>query len=230
MNGNLGHWKLECEWLENARSFTYKMVGDNGMSYIGAKDMNNGPWEYYQGSSDEVHDAIQAGVRFEHCILKMFDTQIGAFEFEYKLIQDLQCDQSPLYYNKQSKPPHFTFCGKHHTTENKELFRELNTGKTHSEETLNKMRKKRKNVHRMQKTEDTKDKMREAKIGTKIAKDVKEKIKQSTHARPSKNYRVQIDDEVYESLYKAAAAKGCTPQAISYRIKSGNFPNYKFAD
>ena len=227
MNGEYGHWRLECEYLPNAKSFTYLMVGSNGIDYIGAKDMST-PWEYYQSSSALVREAIKGGVTFEYCILRMFSTKHGAFKYEAELIEELQCDESETYYNQQSRGPSFNFTGRHHTEENKELFRKNSTGKIPTEDALKKMRRKRLNVHRMQKTEETKDKMREAKMGTKISEDVKEKIKASTHGRKSINYRVKIDGEVYESLYKAAEAKGCTPQAISYRVKSGNFPNYKF--
>ena len=45
---------------------------------------------------------------------------------------------------------------------------------------------------------------------------------------PTPDIQKTLTDFYFESLYKAAKAKGCTPQAISYRVKSGNFPNYKF--
>lgn len=226
MNGNIGHWKLECEYLPDAKSFTYMMVGSNGIDYVGAKDMST-PWEYYQSSSKLVREAIQGGVTFEYCILKMFKSKHGAFKYEAELIKELQCDESASYYNQQSRGPSFNFCGRHHTEENIEKIRESSLGRKHSDESKQKMRAKRLNVHRLQKTEDTKDKMREAKMGTKIPEDVRSKITDTLLGRKSLKYRVQIGDVVYESLNAAAKAQGCTPQTISYRAKSGNFPNYK---
>ena len=229
MNGEYGHWRLECEYLPNAKSFTYLMVGSNGIDYIGAKDMST-PWEYYQSSSALVREAIKGGVTFEYCILRMFSTKHGAFKYEAELIEELQCDESESYYNQQSRGPSFNFTGRHHTEENKEYLRELNAGKKHTEESKQKMRKKRVNAHRMRPTDETRRKMSEIKKsqdGHKISEDVKGKISETLRARKTTSYCVEIDGEVFESLYKAAAAKGCTPQAISYRIKSGNFPNYK---
>jgi len=95
-----GHWHLQCDFLNTAKAFTYKVwFPELGLRYIGVKAMNGNRWKKYTTSSKYVNRYLADGYRAVFTIVEFFETYADAHNKEQEVIRAYTAVQRREYLN-----------------------------------------------------------------------------------------------------------------------------------
>ncbi len=94
-----GHWNLQCNTMDNATAFTYKVWFPNsGMRYIGVKTMK-GKWKQYTSSCKTLNKLLSEGHAAIFTIVEFFETYKDAHNAEQDALRAYTVLQRDEYLN-----------------------------------------------------------------------------------------------------------------------------------
>ena len=182
----------------------------NGKRYVGFSSKTKPGWIDYLGSGKILKRAVQkyGKDQFERRILAEFETSEEAIEYEKSFIIENQCHLKEDWYNIAVGYTTQGFKGKTHTTETKRKISEF--GRTRPA-----TKRMKENAFRMSQLPKTEAQINACKANGR-------KNGRANSKRCTDGFRIFDSSKIMAEYY------GLTPAALSYRIKSSGFPEFRY--